>query len=27
MREESLKLFGFYTADEKKIFEKLITIN
>ena len=27
MREESLKLFGFYTSDEKKIFEKLITIN
>ena len=27
MREESLKLFGFYTLDEKKIFEKLITIN
>ena len=27
MREEALKLFGFYTTDEKKIFEKLITIN
>ena len=27
MREESLKLFGFYTTDEKKIFEKLIAIN
>jgi Holliday junction DNA helicase RuvA len=27
MREEALKLFGFYTIDEKKIFEKLITIN
>jgi len=27
MREESLKLFGFYTFDEKMIFEKLITIN
>jgi len=27
MREESLKLFGFYTTDEKKIFEKLITVN
>ena len=27
MREESLKLFGFYTTDEKKTFEKLITIN
>ena len=27
MREESLKLFGFYTSNEKKIFEKLITIN
>jgi Holliday junction DNA helicase RuvA len=27
MREELLKLFGFYTTDEKKIFEKLITIN
>ena len=27
MREESLKLFGFYTADEKRIFEKLIAIN
>ena len=27
MREESLKLFGFYTSDEKTIFEKLITIN
>ena len=27
MREESLKLFGFYTIDEKKIFEKLISIN
>jgi holliday junction DNA helicase RuvA len=27
MREESLKLFGFYTTDEKRIFEKLISIN
>ena len=27
MREEALKLFGFYTTDEKKIFEKLITVN
>ena len=27
MREEALKLFGFYTIDEKIIFEKLITIN
>ena len=27
MREESLKLFGFYTTDEKRIFEKLIAIN
>ena len=27
MREESLRLFGFYTTDEKKTFEKLITIN
>jgi Holliday junction DNA helicase RuvA len=27
MREEALKLFGFYTIDEKVIFEKLITIN
>ena len=27
MREEALKLFGFYTTDEKKIFEKLIAIN
>ena len=27
VREESLKLFGFYTIDEKKIFEKLISIN
>ena len=27
VREESLKLFGFYTIDEKKIFEKLIGIN
>ena len=27
MREEALKLFGFYTIDEKRIFEKLITIN
>ena len=27
MREEALKLFGFYTSDEKKIFEKLIAIN
>ena len=27
MREEALKLFGFYTIDEKKIFKKLITIN
>ena len=27
MREEALKLFGFYTTDEKIIFEKLITIN
>ena len=27
MREEALKLFGFYTIDEKKIFEKLIAIN
>jgi Holliday junction DNA helicase RuvA len=27
MREEALKLFGFYTIDEKKIFEKLITVN
>ena len=27
MREEALKLFGFYTIDEKKIFEKLITIS
>jgi len=27
MREETLKLFGFYTADEKKIFEKIITVN
>ena len=27
MREEALKLFGFYTTDEKRIFEKLITIN
>ncbi|MGY8761739.1 MAG: Holliday junction branch migration protein RuvA [Nitrospinaceae bacterium] len=27
MREEALKLFGFYTIDEKKIFAKLITIN
>ena len=27
MREEALKLFGFYTANEKKIFEKIITVN
>ena len=27
MREEALKLFGFYTTDEKRIFEKLITVN
>ena len=27
MREEALKLFGFYTIDEKRIFQKLITIN
>ena len=27
MREEALKLFGFYTIDEKIIFEKLIAIN
>ena len=27
MREEALKLFGFYTTDEKKIFERLITVN
>lgn len=27
MREEALKLFGFYTTDEKKIFEKIITVN
>ena len=27
MREEALKLFGFYTDDEKRIFEKLITVN
>ena len=27
MREEALKLFGFYTVDEKKIFEKIITVN
>ncbi|SVC32558.1 uncharacterized protein METZ01_LOCUS285412, partial [marine metagenome] len=26
MREESLKLFGFCTSNEKRIFEKLITI-
>ena len=27
MREEALKLFGFYTVDEKKIFEKIITVS
>ena len=27
MREETLKLFGFYTVDEKRIFEKIITVN
>jgi Holliday junction DNA helicase RuvA len=27
MREEALKLFGFYSVDEKRIFEKLITVN
>ena len=27
MREEALKLFGFYTRDEKRIFEKLISVN
>ena len=27
MREETLKLFGFYTTDEKRIFEKIITVN
>jgi len=27
MREEALKLFGFYTVDEKRIFEKIITVN
>ena len=27
MREETLKLFGFYTVDEKKIFEKIIAVN
>ena len=27
MREEALKLFGFYAVDEKRIFEKLITVN
>ena len=27
MREESLKLFGFCTSNEKRIFEKFITIN
>ena len=27
MREETLKLFGFYTPDEKKVFEKIITVN
>lgn len=27
IREETLKLFGFYTIDEKKVFEKIITVN
>ena len=27
MREETLKLFGFYTVDEKRIFKKIITVN
>lgn len=27
VREESLKLFGFLTADEQEMFEKLISIN
>ena len=27
MREEAIKLFGFYTLDEKRIFEKIITVN
>ena len=27
MREEALKLFGFCAVDEKRIFEKIITVN